>query len=207
MPIQKNQFFINQVSMKFTNDHKIAFNHCKTEAEFKLFLDDFEINSIDESSKNILHYYLGSLIYDSNLEQFAINRPYLLDPIPIIDELLKRGIDINAQPQRGPRMYTALCLSVGFTYKSKEIFDYLIKNGADVHIRIGHGGTVLTKAMSSTGVKANDDVYFVEKLLEHGADIYAENNFGISAFSLVQGFADDALTLKNLILKYQDQDQ
>ncbi|MBW3518057.1 ankyrin repeat domain-containing protein [Flavobacterium sp. NKUCC04_CG] len=193
--------------MKFTNDHKIAFNHCKTEAEFKLFLDDFEINSIDESSKNILHYYLGSLIYDSNLEQFAINRPYLLDPIPIIDELLKRGIDINAQPQRGPRMYTALCLSVGFTYKSKEIFDYLIKNGADVHIRIGHGGTVLTKAMSSTGVKANDDVYFVEKLLEHGADIYAENNFGISAFSLVQGFADDALTLKNLILKYQDQDQ
>lgn len=193
--------------MKFTNAHKIAFNHCKTQAAFNLFLDDFEINSIDESSKNILHYYLGSLIYETNLEEFALNRPYLLDPIPIINELLKRGININAQPQRGPRMYTALCLSVGFTYKSKEIFDHLIKNGADVNIRIGHGGTVLTKAMSSTGVKANDDLYFVEKLLEHGADIYAENNFGISAFSLVQGFADDALRLKNLILKYHHQDQ
>lgn len=193
--------------MKFTNDHKIAFNNCKTQAAFKLFLDDFEINSIDESAKNILHYYLGSLIYDSNLEEFAINRPYLLDPIPVIDELLKRGIDINAQPQRGPRMYTALCLSVGFTYKSKEIFDHLIKNGADINRRIGHGGTVLTKAMLSIGVKANDDLYFVEKLLERGADIYAENNFGISAFSLVQGFADDALRLKNLILKYHHQDQ
>lgn len=192
--------------MKFTNDHKIAFNNCKTQAAFKLFLDDFDINSIDESSKNILHYYLGSLIYDTNIENFAVNRPYLLNPIPIIDEVLKRGIDINAQPQRGPRMYTALCLSVGFTYKSKEIFDHLIKNGADVNIRIGHGGSVLTKAMLSAGVKANDDLYFVEKLLENGANIYAENNFGISAFSLVQGFSDDALTLKNLIMKYHHQD-
>ncbi|WP_413513573.1 hypothetical protein [Myroides odoratus] len=192
--------------MKFTNAHKIAFNNCKTQAEFNLFLDDFEINSTDESSKNILHYYLGSLIYDTNMEEFEINRPYLLNPIAIIDEMLKRGIDINAQPHRGPRMYTALCLCVGFTYKSKEIFDHLIKNGADVNIRIGHGGTVLTKALLSAGVKRNDDLYFVEKLLENGANIYAQNNFGVSAFSLVQGFADDALTLTNLIMKYhQDQ--
>lgn len=48
--------------MKFTNAHKIAFNNCKTQAEFNLFLNDFEINSIDESSKNILHYYLGSVV-------------------------------------------------------------------------------------------------------------------------------------------------
>lgn len=188
--------------MKFTNADKIAFNNCKTAAEFSLFLDGFEINSIDESSKNILHYYLGSLIYETNLEEFAVNRSYLLNPIAIIDELLNRGIDINAQPQRGPRMYTALCLSVGFTYQSKEIFNHLIKNGADVNMRIGHGGTVLTKAMLSTGIKVNDDLYFVEKLLENGADIYAENNFGVSAFSLVQGFADDALKLNNLIMKY-----
>jgi ankyrin repeat protein len=193
--------------MKFTNDHKIAFNNCKTQAEFNLFLADFEINAIDESSKNILHYYLISLIYDSNIEEFAQNRPYLLVPIPIIDEMLKKGIHINAQPARGAKMYTALCLCVDFTYKSKEIFDHLLKNGADVNVCIGHGGRVLTKAMLSRGLKENNDLYFVEKLLEHGADIYAENNFAVSAFSLVQGFADDALALKNLIMKYHHRDQ
>lgn len=84
----------------FTNDYKIAFNNCKILAEFKLFLADFEINSVDESAKNILHYYLTSLIYDTNIEDFSVNRPYLLEPIPIIDEMLKRGININAQPSR-----------------------------------------------------------------------------------------------------------
>ncbi|WP_316842614.1 hypothetical protein [Pedobacter gandavensis] len=191
----------------FTNDYKIAFNNCKILAEFKLFLADFEINSIDESAKNILHYYLTSLIYDTNIEDFAVNRPYLLEPIPIIDEMLKRGININAQPSRGSRMHTALCLCVGFTYKSKEIFDHLIKNGADVNVRIGHGGSVLAKAMLNMGVKENNDLYFVEKLLENGANIYAENNFGVSAFSLSQGFGDDALALKTLIMKYHNKDQ
>lgn len=191
----------------FTNDHKIAFNNCKTLEEFKIFLADFEINSVDASAKNILHYYLTSLIYDTNIEDFAVKSPYLLEPIPIIDEMLKRGININAQPSKGSRMHTALCLCVGFTYKSKEIFDHLIKNGADVNVRIGHGSSVLAKAMLSMGIKEHNDLYFVEKLLENGANIYAENNFGVSPLSLVQGFGNDELALIELIMKYHTKDQ
>ena len=191
----------------FTNDHKIAFNNCKTLEEFKIFLADFEINSVDESAKNLLHHYLMSLIYKTNIEIFAVENPFLLEPIPIIDEMLKRGININAQPSKGSRMHTALCLCIGFTYKSKEIFEHLIKNGADVNIRIGHGGSVLTKAMLSMGWKEHNDLYFVEKLLENGANIYSENNFGVSAFSLAQEFGDEAKVLKELIMKYHTKDQ
>jgi uncharacterized protein len=168
----------------FTDEEKIAFDSCNTFEEFTNFLDSFDVNKFDNYGNTILHYYLKSLMHKSNLENYKITKPYWLSSELIIREIVKKGIDINSHSTKGALMHTPLNLAI--LLRSKEIFDLLIELGANVNIKIGNGTVLFTAIMNYDGI----DGYFIEKLINSGADINIKNDYGISPFTLAKGISN-----------------
>jgi|GEM_PF-3965811 len=95
----------------------------------------------------------------------------------IIDLLLKRGADINAngtyQSLFGPREATPLFVAI-FDL-NKPMIEYLFDRGADIHAKNKYGDTALMPA-AETG-----NIEIVELLLGRGADVKSQSTFGATA--------------------------
>ena len=89
--------------------------------------------------------------------------------------------------------FTLLFLAIG--KNNKELFLYLIENGADVNKEIEGDKTALMMACS-----VQKDIYYVKKLIEHGAQVNAVSQENTNALMLSINFADDEKDLE--IIKY-----
>lgn len=159
---------------KFTNEVKIKFLGCDSAEKLEAFLSEYEIDSLDNSGNNILHYYLN------NIGAFSLNWEII---IPCI---LKKGLDINRKQAKGAFERSPLHISV--FAKEKDISKYLIEMGADVNSTDKNGNSILFTAVMWY---REQDGYFIELLLKHGADIYLENQSGISAIGLADSIASN----------------
>src|SRR5690348_12648356 len=104
----------------------------KSFSEIEEALRHFDINSFDRNGNNILHYYVN------NSESVKV-------PVEdMIQLLLDFGININATQLKLSKR-TALHLAV--LGKSKDVFDVLLKRGADVNVQDGNGNAPLFNAV------------------------------------------------------------
>ena len=157
----------------FTNEEKLEFLACDNFQKFQSFIDNYDINKIDKSDNNILHYYL------KNIESFN------LDAEKVIKEMVKQGLNINAQSSKGKLKDTPLSIAV--QQDLKDIFDLLIDLGANVNATVDNGNSVLfLSVMNYRG----ENGYFIERLIIKGADIYRKNDYGVSPFSLAATIAN-----------------
>ena len=126
--------------------------------------DDYDINSIDSSGNNILHFYL--------LQYKSINIEWKL----VLDLFISKKIDINAKQLKGGFKRSPLHIAV--LQNQKEIANYLISLGAEIDSTDANGNTILSTAVMWWD--RIDDDYFVKTLIEKGANINQENNHGRS---------------------------
>ncbi|WP_163308733.1 ankyrin repeat domain-containing protein [Dysgonomonas sp. 521] len=141
--------------------------------KLEVVLENYNIKEIDNSGNNILHYYIK--------QSKSLNLNYK----SVIDLFVKAGLDIDEKQQKGAYQRSPLHLAVFM--KLKDITDYLIGLGADVNSTDANGNTVLfTAVMSYRG----DDGYFIEKLIQSGADIHKTNAHGISPVELAESIAN-----------------
>ena len=98
-----------------------------------------------------------------------------------IQQLLDQGADVNGTNYKGQ---TALhcAAKAGFV----QVVELLLKRGAVVDATDSVGNTPLMAAISSSIKKTARLIEVGELLIQAGADIYLENNRGISAYSMVQ---------------------
>jgi len=157
---------------KFANELKIKLLACDSAEKLEAFLNEYEIDSLDNSGNNILHYYLN------NITSFSLSWKVV---IPCI---LQKGLDINQKQAKGTFGRSPLHISV--FAKEKEISEYLITMGADVNSTNKTGNSIISTAVMWY---REQDGYFIELLLKHGADIYLENQSGISAIGLADSIA------------------
>ena len=136
----------------------------------------YNVQEQDKFGNNILHYYIKE---SKNLE---------LDCKTVIDLILSKGLDINQKQSRGAFKRSPLHIAVFM--KLKEIVDYLIELGADVNSTDANGNSILMTAITWYRDKNG---YFIEKMINSGANIYQENNHGISAYSLANNINSDVL--------------
>lgn len=139
---------------------------------FKKKLENYDANEFDGFGNNILHLYIK--------ERKRID----IDYKRIIDVLMKRGLDIEGKVSNKYVFGTVLQLAVSM--KQKDIFDYLIDCGANVNATNSYGNSILITAIMN--YNNDDDGYYIKKLIECKANIYQENNRGISPISLVNSF-------------------
>lgn len=140
--------------------------------KFEKMLENYNINEFDKFGNNILHFYIK--------EQERINVDYK----KIIDVLMNRGLDLEGKTSNKYIFGTVLQLAVSM--KKKDIFDYLLGLGANVNATNSYGNSILTTAVMN--YNNDDDGYYIKKLIEHKANVYQENNKGISPISLVYSF-------------------
>ena len=167
---------------EFTNEMKAEFLNCDTFEKLQTFLDSYDIKSIDRNGNNLLHYYLN------NLQSFKLKWEI------IIPEILSKGLDINEKQSKGAFQRSPLHLAVFL--KEKEITAYLTDLGADINSVDANGNTIISTAVMWY---REQDGFFIELLINRGADVYLENNHGISAISLARSIAD------NDVAKYFEQ--
>lgn len=117
----------------FTNEEKIVFLACDDFEKFQCFINNFEINKFDNFGNTILHYYL------KNFEAFS------LDAEKVVREMIKKGLNINAQSAKGTFRHTPLNIAV--QQKLKNVFELLIILGADVNSTVANGNTILANAV------------------------------------------------------------
>jgi ankyrin repeat protein len=161
----------------FTNEEKILFLACDNFFKFQNLLTDYDINKFDNFGNTILHYYL------KNIKSFQ------LESREVIQEMVKRGIDINAQSATGTFRHTPL--NIAIQQKLRDIFDLLIELGANVNATVANGNSLLSTAIMQYKV---GDEYFIEKLIENGANVYQKNDYGHSPIGL-------AYTISNFDLR------
>lgn len=135
--------------------------------KFKDALNDYDIHEEDNFGNNILHYYI------KESKNLSINYK------DVIDSILSKGLDINQKQSKGNFKRSPLHLAVFM--KMEEIVNYLIELGADVNSTDANGNSIL---FTSVMFYRDQNGFFIEKLVERGANINQENNSGISAFSL-----------------------
>lgn len=92
------------------------------------------------------------------------------------------GIDIDGRDYNNltPLWYAAYN---GRVYMAKELLDH----GADIEFRDAYGNTILLTACSAC---KGDDVELINLLIAYGADINAENNYGVSPKSFAKTTLD-----------------
>ena len=140
--------------------------------EVKSALKAFEINSFDKHGSNILHYYVKN------------NEAIKLPAEDIIQLFIDFGININLNQSKNLKKaalhFAVLC-------NARNIFDILLKKGADVNIKDANGNTALSDAVFTY---RGDDGYFIETLIASGADVDLINNYGVSPKSLAETIAN-----------------
>jgi ankyrin repeat protein len=136
----------------------------------------YNIQEQDKFGNNILHYYIKE---SKNLK---------LDCKDVIDLILSKGLDINEKQSKGAFKRSPLHIAVFM--KLKDIVDYLIELGADVNSTDANGNSILMTAITWY---RDANGYFIEKLINNGANIYQENNHGVSAYSLANNINSDVL--------------
>lgn len=147
--------------------------------DFQKSIEDYNINDKDNQGNNILHYYIKE---SSNLK---------LDYKKIIDLLLNKGIDIDEKQSKGRHKRSPLHLAVFM--KLKDITNYLIEKGANINSTDGTGNTPL---WTSVMFYREEDSYFIEKLINCGADINHKNDYGISPVELAYSFDNNEGIIK-----------
>ena len=162
-----------KVETIFTPEIQLEFLNCDTIEKLQTFLDNYDIKGFDKFGNNILHYYL------KNEEAFK------LEWDKIIPEILKRGLDIDEKQSTGQFGRSPLHMSVFF--KRKEITEYLINSGADVNSTDANGNSILSTAVYWY---QGQDGFFIELLINRGADVHLENNYEISAISLARSISN-----------------
>jgi len=89
----------------------------------------------------------------------------------VIPEILKKGLDIDEKQTKGAFGRSPLHLSVFL--KQKEITEYLINSGANINSTDANGNTVISTAVMRY---REQDGFFIELLINRGADVHLENN-------------------------------
>jgi uncharacterized protein len=149
--------------MKTIEDIKNALLSSNFEV-LKEVINEYNINEIDSSGDNILHYYIKS------------SDTFNLDYKSVIDLFVSKGIDINQKQIKGSFKRSPLHIAV--FNKQFDITDYLIKLGADVNSTDANGNNPLMTAVMWYN-DGNDSL--IKTLIEKGADINQENNHGRTA--------------------------
>ncbi|MCO5946244.1 ankyrin repeat domain-containing protein [Mucilaginibacter flavidus] len=143
----------------------------KSFGEIEAVLRDFDLASTDKFGNNIFHYYVGNY--------GAVQTPLE----KIIQLFIDFGISISANQSKMPKR-TALHIAV--IKKSKDVFDILLKMGADVNIRDGYGNVPLFDAVFGY----RGDGYFIETLISKGASVDIMNDYDVSPKSLAETIAN-----------------
>ena len=129
-------------------------------------LNDIDINSFDKYGNNILHYYVkNSDFFDVESQTF-------------IEILVGKGLNLNTVQSKSPHS-SALHLAVKL--KKKEILRALLNFDSKIDIQDENGNTPLWEAVMGY---RNDDSFFIETLIEKGADKNIENSHGVSPIGL-----------------------
>jgi ankyrin repeat protein len=157
----------------FTDEIKVEFLNCDTVEKLQTFLNNYDIKSFDKFGNNILHYYL------KNEQSFKLKWD------KIIPEILIRGLDIDEKQSKGVFGRSPLHMSVFLA--QKEITEYLINSGADINSTDANGNTILSTAVMWD---REHDGFFIELLINCGADVHLENNYEVSAISLARNIAN-----------------
>jgi hypothetical protein len=129
--------------------------------EFESALEDYNIKEFDTNGNHILHYYIKE---SPNLK---------LEYKAVIDLILSKGLDINEKQSKGPFRRSPLHISVFM--KLRDITDYLIKLGANINSTDAAGNSIL---MTAVLWYREQNGYYIEKLINSGADLYQKNNHG-----------------------------
>jgi len=139
--------------------------------EIENLFEGFDVNSFDKYGNNILHYYIknGEIIIDSQL---------------FINMLIDKGFDINMVQSKSPKCSP---LHLAVKLKKHKIVEILIKLNANIDIVDENGNTPLSDAVF--GYK-NDDSFFIDFLIAHGADKNILNNYGVSPLILANTIAN-----------------
>ncbi len=142
----------------------------------KSAIKDFDINQQDKFGNNILHYY----IKNKKEVSYEIGK--------LLGLFLSNGLDINECQSTGNFKYSPLHLAV--VLNSRQIFETLIENGANVNAKDANGNSILSSAVFNYSKDKESYGYYIVKLLELKADINAENNYGVTPLSLAKSIAN-----------------
>lgn len=144
--------------------------------DFEKALDDYNINEHDEFGNNILHYYMKHI------------KELSLDFEKIFKSVLSKGLNIDDKQSIGS--FKRTCLQLSVVLNLKNVFDYLINNGADVNSTDANGTSVLSTAVINYLKNPSNYGYYISELLAHNADAKLENKDGISASSLANSISN-----------------
>jgi ankyrin repeat protein len=161
-----------------------------TEDDFMEKLKEYNIFEQDKFGNDIIHYF----IKNAKVIKMDFNK--------IMDKLLEMGIDINTKQKTGNFQRTYLQLSV--IINNRAIFEYLIKNGADVNCTDRNGNGIASDAMMNYHKDKNNYEYYIKTLLEKGIDINRKNNYGVSTKELAENIGNDYFkNIRTYILNYK----
>ena len=146
-------------------------------AKLEESLKEYQINEYDKFGNSILHYYLK--LRKNEKISFQV----------VMDIFLKYGANINQKQEDKQFGYSLLHLAV--ITKNLEAFNYLIEKGADVNAQDINGNSILSSAVFNYNRGTDFYTEIINKLIEKGANIYLENNYGVSAYSLANNIASD----------------
>ena len=155
--------------MKTIEEIKIVLLN-SSEEDFLKELKNYDIFEYDKYGNDIVHYFINN--YNDINVRFD----------KMMEVLLKKGLNIDTKQKTGNFQRSYLQLSV--MNNIRNIFDFLIKNSADVNSIDKNGNTVLFNAVMNYFKDKENYTYYIEKLLIEGAAPKLKNNNGISAVKL-----------------------
>ena len=138
----------------------------------KSILNNVQVDEFDQHGNNLLHYFV------KNADSIDVS------PAKFIQSLVSNGLDIN-HVQRMPPGRTALHLAV--FEKNETLVRLLIELGSHVDIGDENGNTPLWQSVMNY---RNDSSFFIEYLIENGANPDKENKHGVSPRALAETIAN-----------------
>jgi ankyrin repeat protein len=147
-----------------------------TEENYMEKMENYNIFEQDKFGNDIIHYFINN------------TKDIKMEFNNIMDKLLKMGLDINTKQKTGNFQRTYLQLSV--IINNRNVFEYLIRNGANVNAIDKNGNNIIFDAFMNYNKDKNNYEYYIKTLLEKGADINHENNYGVSPKELANNIAN-----------------